>query len=433
MGKIAFLAILAYVGGIIFSFVYGSQWAFYLYQIVYFLNPEKRWWASTIPSFSYSMVAVLFLFFTYAIHKKEFVKNNLLQSPQFKWLFLLVFIYSISYFFAVDPQLHQTALIDFIKMIAVLSVAYKILDNRDKLKGSLLVYIVGSAYIGYEAFVTGRNSQGRVEGIGLVDAPEANGTAAAIVASLPLMIYFFWWGNKKLKLLIFMLGPFIINGLILINSRGAFLGAFAGCVAFMWAMLFARMKTKKQRSVAIALIVVGLAGTVSLIDDSFSERMTTLTNVEDESASGSHRYHFWLAAFDIVADYPFGAGAYGYEKLSQKYLPEEFFVGRQKGKAVHSIWFQALSEVGWLGFFVFVTLMFSNFHALFKIKKKCIENGDISTYYLAHAIFSAFFGLLVTSSFINQFRVQMIYWCILFVASLYSIVVLNETDKQKFD
>jgi len=431
MGKVALLAVLAYVGGVIFTFVYGAQWAFYLYQIVYFLNPGNRWWSGSIPSFSYSMVSVIVLFIAYILNKKDFTHNKLSESPQFKLLFVLIGIYCVTYFYAISQQLHEVAMIDYIKMIVVMSVAYKILDNKDKLEASLLVYVVGSAYIGYEAMVSGRNSQGRVEGIGLVDAPEANGTAAAIVASLPMMIYFFWWGNKKIKFLVLLLGPVIINGLVLINSRGSFLGAIAGCVVFMWSMLFAKLKTKRQRTVAILLLIVGLSGTLSLIDDSFLDRMTTLTDVEDEGASGSHRYHFWLATFDVVADYPFGVGAYGYEILSQLYLSEEFFVDREKGKAVHSIWFQALSEVGWLGFFVFLMLMLSAFYSLIKIKKQCVESEDLPTFYLAHALFSSFVGLLVTSSFINQFRVQVLYWFILYIASLYSIVVINNNGNVK--
>jgi len=431
MGKIVILVVLVYIGGIILSFVQGAHWAFYLYQIVYFLNPEHRWWSNSLPGFGYSKVTVIVLFLTYIINRKEFVRNNLSQNPQVKWLLILIVIYCVTYFFAVAPLLHEQAMIDFIKMLVVLSIAYKILDTKKKLEWSFLAYIAGSAYIGYEAFVTGRDWQGRVEGIGLIDAPEANGTAAAIVASLPLMIYFLWWGNNKIKLAVLLCGPVIVNGLILINSRGAFLGGIAGVGVFMWTMMFARLKTKNQRYVAIGLVVMGLSGTVSLIDETFLDRMTTLTKVEDERTSGSHRYRFWLATFDLVKDYPFGVGAQGYEILSQNYVPEEFFAHGVERKAVHSIWFQALAEVGWLGAVVFIALIVSSLRSLNRVRRKCIEDEDLSTFYLSQALFSAFIGLLITSSFINQFRVQIVYWCILFVSCLYSIVVINGVDDNR--
>lgn len=431
MGKIAILVVLVYVGGIMLSFIQGSHWAFYLYQIVYFLNPENRWWSDSIPSFGYSMVTVIVLFLTYIPNRKKFIRNSFSQNPQFKWLLILICIYCITYFYAFSQKIHQQAMIDFIKMLLVLSIAYKVLDTQKKLEWSLLAYIAGSAYIGYEAFVTGRDWQGRVEGIGLIDAPEANGTAAAIVASLPLMIYFFWWGSNKIKFAMFLFGPVIINGLILINSRGAFLGAVVGGGVFMWSMMFARLKTKNQRVVAIGLIVLGLSGTFSLIDESFLDRMTTMTKVEDEDASGSHRYRFWLATFDLVKDHPLGVGAFGYELLSQNYVPEKFFTNGRDRKAVHSIWFQALAEIGWIGLTVFIALIASVFRSLSEVKRKCVDDKNLPTFYLAQALFSAFAGLLVTSSFINQFRVQIIYWCILFISCLYSIVVVNGINKRE--
>jgi len=429
MAKIVILVILVYVSGIILSFLQGSHWAFYLYQIVYFLNPVNRWWSSSIPSFGYSMVTVIVLFLTYFINRKKFNKNKFLHSSLFKLFFLLIGLYCLTYFIAIDQQLHKQAMIDFLKMFLILSIAFKIIDSMKKLEFSLLVYITGSAYIGYEAFVVGRNSQGRVEGIGLIDAPEANGTAAAIVASLPFIIYFLWWGNKKIKIAMMIMGPVIVNGLILINSRGAFLGAVVGATVFMWSMLFSHIKTKNQRIVAIGLIVLGLSGVFTLIDESFFKRMITLTNVEDESASGSHRYHMWFSAINLAKDYPYGVGAYGFEILSQAYVPEELFFGGQEHKAVHSIWFQALSEIGWIGFFIFLIIIISAFISLYRVKRKCMDNKDMPTYYFTQALFSAFIGLLITSSFINQLRVQMIYWFILFVACLYSIVLKNEIDR----
>jgi len=113
------------------------------------------------------MVTVIVLFLTYIINKGKFVNNKFSRNLQFKWLLAHITIYNAPYFYAIDQQIHEQAMIDFINMLFVLSVAYKVLDTQIKLERSLLAYIVGSAYIGYEAYVTGRDSEGRVEGIGL--------------------------------------------------------------------------------------------------------------------------------------------------------------------------------------------------------------------------------------------------------------------------
>ncbi|MCL1476061.1 MAG: O-antigen ligase family protein [Marinobacter sp.] len=99
---------------------------------------------------------------------------------------------------------------------------------------------------------------------------------------------------------------------------------------------------------AVVIIILGISGGLYVADDQFWDRMRTMENVEDEGASGSQRINYWLAALDISTDYPLGAGIYGFNFLSDVYLPPEY-QGGEGGKSVHSLWFQGLSEVGWPG------------------------------------------------------------------------------------
>ena len=217
-------------------------------------------------------------------------------------------------------------------------------------------------------------------------------------------------------------GPVILNGIILINSRGAFLGTAISIMVFMFSMIFSKYKKPKQRLFAVFLIVLGLSGIATLVDLTFIERMATLQTIEDESASGSHRYRMWLAAIEMVEEHPLGLGVAGFNRLSPLYVPTDLFGKGQLGKSVHSMWFQALTEVGWLGFIVFLTLIGSTILSIRKIKK---VSGSINlqAFYLATALYAAFIGICVANSFINQFRTQMIYWCILFISCFYNIVI----------
>ena len=301
--------------------------------------------------------------------------------------------------------------------------------HKKKLEWALFAYILGSFYLSYETYLTGRNYYGgRVEGVGLSDAPDANGAAASITPAIPLLIFYFWQGSKKVKLSIAIAGAFIVNALVLINSRGAFLGVAAGAMYFLWEMFTSNFKTRYQKSLVFLFIILGLSALAVVVDDSTMERINTLTNIEDEETSGSHRYRMWLATFDLMSDHPFGVGAYGYEYLSPIYVEPHLFAEGQKHKAVHSIWFQALSEVGWHGLFFYIMLVASTFKTAKLTKMKCIENNDIYQYYLAHALLSSFVAMLVVSSFINQFRVTSVYLTILFIACFYSVIVLHEKE-----
>jgi hypothetical protein len=428
MPKILLIIIITFLIGIILPFIYGAHWAFYLYELTYFFNPENRWWFSYIPSLPYSKITVIIFLLVFFIHYKKYQKNQLMQLPQFKWIILLIFSYIGAYFYAIAPFLHEKALIEFIKLFIILGIAYKVLDSQKKLEWALVAYLLGVAYLSYETFVLGRNSNGRVEGMGVIDAPDSNGASATLVPALPLLIFYFLFASNKIRVMLVVAGGLIVNALILINSRGAFVGGAVSVSYFLWGMYFSSVKLQYQKLIVMVVIIFGCIGLYVLIDDSFYQRMNTLTEVQDGHKSGSHRYRMWLSTFDLLEDYPFGVGAYGYEYLSKIYVDSSLFFHGQKRKAVHSIWFQALSEVGWHGFFFFMMLISSTYFMAKRSKKISKQNNNIYQYYLMHALLSSYLGVLATSTFLNQFRVQMVYWTILFILCLYTIVQLENKD-----
>lgn len=300
MSKILILFIIVFLAGIILPFIYGAHWAFYLYEIVYFFNPSNRWWSSNIPSLSYSKIVVIIMIFTYIINNKKYQKNKLTDLPQFKWFILLLLTYFIVSFYAVDPVSHQYFLIEFTKLFVILAIAYKVIDSQKKLEWALFAYIFGATYLSYETYNVGRDSFGRVEGVGLVDAPDANGASATLVPALALLIYFFWLGSKKVKFAMVVAGGLIVNALILINSRGAFLGVAASVAYFLWGMFNSKLQVRFQKLTVVAFAILGVAGVFILTDDVFIDRMLTLTNIEDEKTSGAGRYRIWLSTFDLL-------------------------------------------------------------------------------------------------------------------------------------
>ncbi len=429
MPKILILIGAALILGSVLPFIYGAHWAFYLYEFIYFLNPEHRWWYFYVPGLPYSKISVIILLLMFMVKFKQLQKNKLIKIPQFKWFVMLLITYASVSSYALAPEIHEEALVNYFKLFVIMSIAYKVLDSQNKLEWALLAYIVGCTYIGYEAHAVGRNSGDRVEGIGLIDAPDSNGVSAAIAPVIPFLIYYFWLGSKKVKLMITIAGALIVNGIVLINSRGAFLGAAVSGLYFMWEMYTSKIKVNHQKLMVIFLLIMGVLALLVVMDSAFIDRMLTLTEVEDEEKSGSHRYHMWLTTFDMMRDYPWGVGAYGYNLLSPQYVDQSLFGKGQIYKSVHSLWFQAMYEVGWHGFFFFVMIIFTTLKMAYKTRAICKKRQDVRQYYLAHALLCSFLGMLTASTFINQFRVQIVYWSILFIACFYSIVRNQENSE----
>jgi hypothetical protein len=435
VSKLAFVFLACFAYGIFSLIIVGPVYGFYLYELVYFLNPGNRWWSASLPNLSYSFVVVLLMLVMFFIKRKQHILNTLKTMPQAKWFALIFITYCLVHFVAVSQEIHQRYLFDLFKLYIVMFVAYRVIDSNNKLETALLIYLIGSAYIGYEAFSIGRNSLGRVEGIGMVDVPEANGTAAALVPAIPILVYFFWNKPWKTKLLVSLLGVFIANGLVLINSRGAFLGAAVGFGYFLIVMFFSKYKLPKQRMMIIFLIVASLVAVIRIADDAFWERMNTIqeSSITNKESSGGRRMNFWVATFDMLEDHPFGLGIYGYQILSPLYLDESLLDSHFRSsnmRAVHSMWFQGLAEIGWLGALFFLLLLKSIFTQLKQAKKKLVNAKLYENYYLIISLEAALLGYMVAGSFINAFRTEIFYWMMTFCIIVSSIVLnSNNTDK----
>jgi hypothetical protein len=336
------------------------------------------------------------------------------------------------YFFALNLPVHKQFTFDFTKMIIIIAVAYKLIHSEKALNAVLWTYIIGATYVGYIAYSVGRGSNGRVEGIGMVDTGgDANYTAAALVPAAVLLIYYAWIGNKKIRLLCFVCGAFIVNALVLINSRGAFVGVVAGAGIFICYMLFSRFQRAGQRGMAIVIILAGLSGALYVADDAFWERMYTMQANEDGERGGAGRMHFWWATFDMLEDYPMGMGIGGYKVLSGLYVDDAATNYSVENRAVHSSWFQLLGDVGWIGAGIFLGLLLSTWRLLGNTKKYLIEQKRMDAYFHMIALQCAMISFMVTATFIDRIRAEMFFWLFLFIAAAANIYYLRYVNDNK--
>jgi hypothetical protein len=430
MSKLALLFLFLFIGGILAALFITPVSSVLVYLLVYFVNPDSRWWAVGIPGLPYSFIASLIMLLTLAIRYKELSHQaQWNKQPVLKWMLALLVMYGFMINFAIVPEVHKSFTYEFAKLIVIILCAYKLITSERALNACLWAYIVGATYIGYVAYSVGRNAQGRVEGIGMVDTGgDGNLTAAAMVPALIILTYIAWMGNKKIKALAIFCGAFIANGIVLINSRGAFLGAVGGILFFLAHMVFSRYQRKGQRGTAILIILIGFAGTIYVTDEAFWSRMETLQNVDDGSSSGSHRIDYWMATFDVLEDYPLGVGIQGFIELSPNYLPEHYFEGRDGGRAVHSTWFEVLSEIGWLGLLFLLALLTSTFKLSRSTKRYLINVENYNAYFKVLALEGALLSFLIAASFIDRTRSGMLYWLILFIAVASNVYYLRGKD-----
>lgn len=427
----------AFVSGFILSLRFVPIYAFISYQSMYFFNPDKRWWGYMVPDISYSFFLVIFMFLLFLLNFKKYNDNKLLNAPPLRWVYSLAFLYTLASFYAVLPIFHQEYLTYYLKLIIIISVAYKLISNRKELHLVLCGYIFSAWYMGFYVYQIGRNSGNRVEGVGLVDSPDANGLAAAIAPSLVLCLYYYWVSrNWLIKMLFAFAGVFIANSLILINSRGAFLGAALSVLFMMYHLYTSQFQRKFQKLTTVFIAIAGLSGGLYLADDDFIERIAGISDEaqvqeDQEKESGGTRMIFWQSAWEMAKDHPLGNGYRGFNYYAPIYIPEETDTGGNRARSVHSSWFEVLTEIGYLGLTAFILMIFSCFKCASICREKLKEIGDVDEYFKIIALQASLIAFTVAMTFLNRFRAEILYWLVMFISAAYNVYVIKEPKMSK--
>jgi hypothetical protein len=413
---------------------------FVLYQAIYFFSPQTKWWGASIPDISYSFYSIVILLIYVVFNFKLFKENNPLKIAPFRWLYLLILLYVIAYSYAVLPSLHYIAMDSFVTLGVVITICYVLCDTEKKLHYILNGYIYGAAYLSFYVYQVGRNSGNRVEGIGMPDAPDSNGVSAALAPSLALCLYYFWSQPTLLKKGVYVVaGIFIANALVLINSRGAFLGAAVSLVFLLGNYYFAKASesqgTAKQKFGVIFILITGLSGAVIIVDDSFIQRIASITSEakgpDYQKESGSTRTEFWKGSWKMAKDHPFGAGRAGFMYYSPLYIAEGVNTGASKNRATHSTWFEALSEVGYLGLLSLIMVVFGALKLAQKTKTILKKDNKMEQYYCVVACQASLISYIVSMTFLNRLRGEILYWCITFLLISYNVYVLKTESVKK--
>ena len=431
MSKFLIAFILTYVGGLAAAIFYDGCWGIYLYQIEYFLNPPIRWWYGSLPELRYSFIIAICILISFAFRSNKYKENRIFEVPQTKWLLTMSIMMVVISFYAVWPEMHDRTLKTHIKLLFFLALSYKIINTPEKLERMLWVFLLGNFYLGWVAHGSGRTGGGRLENIGPSDTGgDANATAAILITAVPILLFYIMKGKRWQKVLSLLFLAYIIDGIVLINSRGAFVGLVVGCFYFMaFHLFFNKEEPIKERMKILGIILAGICLFLYLTDAVFWERMMTITGDVGAAESNKSRTFFWIKTFDLVKQHPFGLGTWGYQYLSPQFLPEEMLsMGR---RAVHSTYFQVLAELGYVGVPVFAGLIFSNFRCMRKTKRHLLEKGDLYLYSQAIAVESGFIGFLTASIFINRLHAEILYWFMLFIACFVNIYMIKNKSLGK--
>ena len=416
------------------AFRHGPILIFMVYQLDYFLNPQNKWWSSYLPFVGAQFYLVLAMIIAFIIGFGKYNQNPAFKHPQFKFMCLTILMYCLAYFNAPFTEYHIMSMDAFLTIGVVNFLVIKLCREKKHIYWIIDSYLFSAFLLSFYIYGWGRDSSGRVSGVGMVDAPDSNLVAAALAPTIVLFIAKLIADKRLIARGIYAIGlVFVLNSLILINSRGGLLGIAVGIGYFLFISFKNDAFTIKEKRAIFAGMILFVAAFFRLADTTFIDRMMSVkeeTTLNEDQETGSTRVFFWLATLEMAKDHPFGAGAGGFQYYAPVYIPQDVNTGGSRNRAVHSTWFETLSESGYLGLLFFSLMIFYTHRAFTKVRKKLWEIKDFANSALVLSISSGFLSFVVAMSFINRLRAEVLYWFVGISVCCLNLFITSKTVKK---
>ena len=261
---------------------------------------------------------------------------------------------------------------------------------------------------------------------------------ALLMNMLIPFVFFLGIEAKELrkKYFYFTIAGLFTTGVVVSFSRGGFVGL--SCT-----LLYCCLKTKKKSFAILLAIVIALLA-YSFVPQTYWEEIKTIQTEGAQKGTGQRRIYLWKNALKIFADHPIlGVGPYNSGVWMTTYDETEQGA-RDWGRALHSIYFTLLSELGLVGTFLFFAIIYYGeknkkyikntynkniFPLMNKIKTsepyKIVLSKQIrDSYFLSLALTGSLIGYLSSGIFLS-----VLYYSWFWMIMTYTVILFNLTKK----
>jgi len=385
-------------------------------------------------SWSYLTTGVIL---TSMLYHKELLSSRPIRSLHLVIIFLgftAIVTFTTSGFLAVSRSFLVLLLSYIIISIAIV----KIIKHQWQLRALWLWLILLTANLSFNAYMSGKRIHGRLENIGTADSVSSNLFGLILAGVIPFLIPFLSSGKRYERILCLISIPFILNALVLCNSRGSLVALAGGFVA---AYLFLADNQLRKKMTVIGVVLIGLF--IYLADQELVDRMSSLLMAkeafEDDlqaNTLSSGRMEIWRYGLQMVGDHPFGAGPGGFKELAKEYLPAELLTvhsGKEYGvRGAHNSYLLVLVEQGPIGLMLWLFLCISTSLHLYKASVKLKANVDGDPFW-CYAVFSmgiSFATSLLGGLFTSRVYYEFFWWQIAMIIVLSSFIDIGVGENE---
>lgn len=321
---------------------------------------------------------------------------------------------TLTSFFALEPLLVWREWDRVAKTLFMVIITIMVINKERDLKIFVWIVALSLGIFGLKGglFTLGSGGHFRVYGPDGSYIAENNSMALALVTIIPLL----WFlrsqvANKWLSLA--LTGVTVMTAVSAVGSysRGALVG---GCAMLFFLWCHSR---KKVQTAFVLLAVVVLIGTV--MPSAWFDRMNTIDEYHDDS-SALGRINAWKFAINVASDNVLGGGFNVFSwRMFQVYAPDP-----TNYHVAHSIWFQVLGDHGFIGLFMFVSLMILAWRTGTRVRKYCEIQADLKwAADLARMCQVCIIGYAVSGSFLSLAYFDLYYDIIIILVCLEKILL----------
>ena len=363
----------------VLAFTRHPIWGLYFYLAVTYVFPPARWWGVLLGADTrWSLIAAVVTVLAVLLHfGKLRAKPFWLSSVPALVLVLYAAWMWIQYPWVVEDEVHLRGAMQFTKCVIAFWFVYRVVDTPERLRDLLLAHMLGCALLGIFGLTMGRTGD-RLDGVGGPGIDDANTLGMYFATGTVVAIGLFMTQRGWRRWLSLGCMVLIVDGLVLTNTRGAFLGLIGGVLVLAFAT------ARAHRRLFWALALTGLIGSTLIIDDKFVDRMATITGALQESAAadedGSIESRIALASaqFRMFRDHPWGTGHRGTETLSRQYLDEKYMSRNPNGeigeRSSHNTFLTALVEQGIPGALLFTWLLLWGARTIWRLRGPFLQS-----------------------------------------------------------
>jgi probable O-glycosylation ligase (exosortase A-associated) len=318
----------------------------------------------------------------------------------------------------------------FLKSVVLALMLPVVVSDRLRLHAFLLVVVMGIGFTGgvdglrVVATAGGHKNQGMETGM----LSDNNHFSAAIVMFVPLALYVAQHSGHKLTRYaawsVFLLCVFSV---LSSRSRGGF-------VALLAVGLCVLVVSRQRMRNALIAGVLGFVF-VAYAPDDVMQRLDTIETAKHEDDSFRGRLMAWRVSSAIALDNPlFGGGFHAVQNRAiwMRYsLDPGLFEGVDMpdpsqalfAKAAHSIYFEVMGDMGFVGLAIFLALLMNAFVTLYGLGRRVRKDPRLRwARDLAFALFTCLVGYCVAGAAVSLAYLEFFYILLLLVEVLRRLV-----------